>query len=87
MTRRSLRLSWWMMHLQRTGAFLADMKNEKRLNRQVHLLDRSFGPGKARNIGVSHASSPVVIFLDDDNLPKPKMVEQFVRAIQLTKDD
>jgi len=43
--------------------------------------------GAARNEGVRHAETPFVIFLDDDNIPFPNMIEVFRRAAHSTNAD
>ncbi|BAN01774.1 putative glycosyltransferase [Ilumatobacter coccineus YM16-304] len=41
-------------------------------------IDNS-GPAVARNVGIDHASKDLVLFLDDDVVPEPDLVEQHVR--------
>jgi len=43
--------------------------------------------GAARNEGIRHAQGSFVIFLDDDNVPFPNMVEVFRRAMQVSRAD
>ncbi len=43
--------------------------------------------GAARNEGLRHAENRYVIFMDDDNLAFPDMVEVFRRAAQLSRAD
>jgi glycosyltransferase involved in cell wall biosynthesis len=43
--------------------------------------------GAARNEGIRNAQGSFVIFLDDDNIPFPNMVEVFRRAARATKAD
>lgn len=41
---------------------------------------RNAYPGAARNTGVAAARGDYVLFVDDDNIPKPMMIERFVTA-------
>jgi glycosyltransferase involved in cell wall biosynthesis/GT2 family glycosyltransferase len=43
--------------------------------------------GAARNTAVRHTDTPYVIFLDDDNIPFPNMIEIFKRAIASSQAD
>ncbi len=43
--------------------------------------------GAARNEGVRHADGSFVIFLDDDNVPFPNLVEVFRRAAHVSQAD
>lgn len=43
--------------------------------------------GAARNEGIRHAEGSFVIFLDDDNIPFPNMVEVFRRAAYASRAD
>jgi glycosyltransferase involved in cell wall biosynthesis/GT2 family glycosyltransferase len=43
--------------------------------------------GAARNEGLRHMDTPYVIFLDDDNIPFPNMVEVFRRAMNTSGAD
>ncbi|MHB8328236.1 MAG: glycosyltransferase [Acidimicrobiales bacterium] len=38
------------------------------------------GPGVARNTGVGHSDRPIVLFLGDDMVPDPTLVERHLRA-------
>jgi glycosyltransferase involved in cell wall biosynthesis/GT2 family glycosyltransferase len=43
--------------------------------------------GAARNAAIRHSRTPYIIFLDDDNVPFPNMVDVFKRAIHASKAD
>jgi O-antigen biosynthesis protein len=43
--------------------------------------------GAARNEGLRHAETPYVIFLDDDNIPFPNMIEVFRHAAHMSDAD
>ena len=43
--------------------------------------------GAARNEGLRHANGSFVIFLDDDNVPFPNMVEVFRKAAHVSQAD
>lgn len=40
------------------------------------------GPGSARNVGVSHATQPIIAFLDADDLWSPRKLEWQMQALQ-----
>jgi len=40
------------------------------------------GAGAARNLGIKHAKGELVLFIDDDVLPTPGLIEEHVRAHQ-----
>ena len=42
---------------------------------------KNLGPGAARNIGIHAGSAPWILFLDDDVLPMPGLLDAYVRAI------
>jgi hypothetical protein len=44
-------------------------------------------PGAARNTAVRHTDTPYIVFLDDDNVPFPNMIETFRRAAGASKAD
>jgi hypothetical protein len=44
-------------------------------------------PGGARNEGVRQVNTPYIIFLDDDDIPTPDMIEVFRRAAYFSKGD
>lgn len=48
---------------------------------------RNAYPGAARNTGVAAARGAYVLFVDDDNIPKPMMIERFVTAAQASGAD
>lgn len=48
---------------------------------------RNAYPGAARNTGVAAARGDYVLFVDDDNIPKPGMIERFVTAAQASGAD
>ncbi|HEV2034888.1 MAG TPA: glycosyltransferase [Candidatus Dormibacteraeota bacterium] len=41
---------------------------------------RHSGPGTARNTGWTHTQAPLVLFLDDDLLPNPRLLAQHISA-------
>lgn len=38
------------------------------------------GPGRARNLGVAHATGDLVVFIGDDTIPEPDFLAEHVRA-------
>ena len=51
------------------------------------LVKKNGGPGAARNVAAAHAAGRYLIFMDADNLATPKMVRQFVQAMEHTQLD
>jgi glycosyltransferase involved in cell wall biosynthesis len=47
----------------------------------------NFGPGKARNHGVSLALGKFVVFLGDDTVPEPEFLAEHARVHRVSKDD
>ena len=51
----------------------------------IHTLDVRLGA--ARNAAAKAATGEYVVFIDDDNIPLPQMIETLVRAAQHAKLD
>lgn len=49
-----------------------------------HLRQPNEGPAAARNLGIEHAASDVVIFLDSDVLPEANVVQALTEALETT---
>ncbi|GAB5441130.1 MAG: hypothetical protein Fues2KO_14790 [Fuerstiella sp.] len=59
---------------------------ETRLPGLALLRQPNQGPAAARNLGIRNASSDVVLFLDSDVIPGPKLVDSLLRALQENAD-
>jgi GT2 family glycosyltransferase len=47
----------------------------------MRVLDQAHGgPAAARNLGVARAAAPLILFLDDDVVPAPELIEMHVSA-------
>jgi O-antigen biosynthesis protein len=67
---------------------LAQVGNRKyHFDLSVVKKERNDYLGAARNTGLAMVDTPYVIFLDDDNLPMPWMVERFLFAINFSGAD
>lgn len=53
----------------------------------IHLPTNSGGPGKPRNIGIENATSPYLIFLDNDDEYLPHAFELYYNTITKEKSD
>jgi glycosyltransferase involved in cell wall biosynthesis len=53
----------------------------------VYLKQEKRGAGAARNLGIKHASGGLVVFIDDDVLPAPYLLEEHVAAHQRHEGD
>jgi glycosyltransferase involved in cell wall biosynthesis len=51
-----------------------------------HLHQRNQGPAAARNLGIEHATAPIVLFLDSDVLPEPNVVRALTEALEKHSD-
>lgn len=52
------------------------------LPRLRHLRQPNQGPAAARNLGIEHATSAIVLFLDSDVLPEPDVVRALTEALE-----
>jgi glycosyltransferase involved in cell wall biosynthesis len=59
-----------------TSAFMATLTSPLRI---TFVEQPNQGPAVARNTGVSHASGELIIFIDDDVVPSPTLVEAHVK--------
>jgi glycosyltransferase involved in cell wall biosynthesis len=44
------------------------------------------GPAQARNLGACHATGDLIVFVDDDVIPAPELLDEHVRSHQLGSD-
>lgn len=44
------------------------------------LRQANSGPGRARNLGVAHATGDLVVFIGDDTIPEPDFLAEHIRA-------
>ena len=63
-----------------------DMR-QKYKTRFLFLQQDNQGIGCARNYAASEANGDYLIFMDADNLAKPNMIKDFVKAIQISNSD
>jgi glycosyltransferase involved in cell wall biosynthesis len=65
-----------------TGLELIQMISELNLEAKVEFVEGTFlSPGKARNAGLKHATTPWIAFWDSDDLPNPdKFLDQILKA-------
>jgi glycosyltransferase involved in cell wall biosynthesis len=45
-----------------------------------YIKQHNQGPGPARNAGIKTASAPIILFIDDDVVPAPDLVDQHARS-------
>lgn len=50
------------------------------------LRQSNSGPGRARNLGVAHATGDLVVFIGDDTIPEPDFLAEHVRAHRCRPD-
>ena len=63
-----------------TASVLAELARRTELDLRVLRLERNRGPAPARNAGWRASRSPIVAFIDDDNVPSPGWLEAGLRA-------
>ena len=57
-----------------------------RFSLRVERLPKSRGPAAARNLGISLAKAPLLLFVGDDILPTPRLVREHWKAHQVYPD-
>lgn len=60
-----------------TDAFLRELKTPLQLNA---VIQPNGGPASARNNGVAHATGELVLFVDDDVVAAPELIEEHLRV-------
>ena len=64
-----------------TKAILKELSQEHENIKSVFLNDNSGTASQPRNVGIENASSPYIMFLDNDDIYYPKMCEEMYNAI------
>lgn len=64
-----------------TKAILKELSQEDENVKSVFLNDNSGTASQPRNVGIENASSPYIMFLDNDDIYYPKMCEEMCNAI------
>lgn len=64
-----------------TKAILKELAQEHENVKSIFLNDNSGTASQPRNVGIENASSPYIMFLDNDDIYYPKMCEEMYNAI------
>lgn len=67
-----------------TDAYLQTVKTEIRL---IPIFQPNQGPGAARNTGMAIAKGDLIVFIDDDVIPIPQLLEEHARSHQFENCD
>lgn len=57
-----------------------DLRDDRLARRVRPVFQSNSGPAVARNTGVAAARAPLILFLDDDVVPEPTLVEEHVKS-------
>ena len=64
-----------------TKTILKELSQENENVKSIFLNDNSGTASQPRNVGIENASSPYIMFLDNDDIYYPKMCEEMYNAI------